>query len=209
MIDNEEDESVQPSKSLLTAEPRHALPKTSTKFVFLGDPGCGKTSIIKKSTINLFNEHEVPSNGIDFKPVGTLVNGEEHKLMLWDTPGKDRLGSRLNDDFFRNTDCYVIVYDLTNGVSCHNVKRWLKRIDALPTPNGSPKAHRLLVGNKFDLMTTRAMETELLMQLVEQVDDYVETSAYDGQNLDKLLKRMTIIATERRGQKKLKKKQKT
>lgn len=199
--DAEDSDEVGPDVKLLTKTPNTETIedqwKNSTKFVFIGDANSGKTSIIKGIQGDRFNSSEVSTIGVDFKIIYATIGGESYKLILWDTPGQERF-SRIATDFYRGTDCFVIVYDLSNKSSGRNVKKWLEKIEK-QLDSRAQKPYRIMVGNKLDL-DKRKLDPNYLAAVLEDVDHYVETSAATGLNLEQLLKRMAIVAENRHQQ---------
>lgn len=64
------------------------------KFLFLGDSGVGKTSVLYQYTDGVFNSRFVSTVGIDFriKKVAYKIHGKTKRicLQLWDTAGQER-----------------------------------------------------------------------------------------------------------------------
>jgi small GTP-binding protein len=188
----DDDEAERPNARLLEQpESTDAISEKPTKFIFIGDTNCGKTSIIKKMGSNRFNESEISTVAVDFKIVYGEIGDNIHKLMLWDTSGQERF-VQIAEGLYHNTDCFIIVYDLTNAKTCKNIKRWLQRIDKT-LGHGDVRPYRIVVGNKMDL-GERKLDPNDLEEIVGGVDHYVETSAKTGDNLDQLLKRMILVA---------------
>lgn len=50
------------------------------------------------------------------------------KLQIWDTAGQERFRT-ITSTYYRGTHGVIVVYDVTNGQSFANVKRWLHEIE--------------------------------------------------------------------------------
>ena len=57
------------------------------KTIIIGDPCCGKTSLLLKATQNRMNETHVITVGVDCKTKLFQRNGKNIKLQIWDTAG--------------------------------------------------------------------------------------------------------------------------
>ena len=92
-----------------------------------------------------FREDTLSTIGTDkYETRSTLKNGEEIKLVLWDTSGQERFRS-VALKTIRSAQGVVLVLDLTSRTSFENINVWLKQIeDNLNNPC------IVLFGNKND-----------------------------------------------------------
>lgn len=56
-----------------------------------------------------------------------MIEGLRVKLQIWDTAGQERFRT-ITSTYYRGTHGVIIVYDVTNGDSFANVRRWLEEI---------------------------------------------------------------------------------
>jgi len=76
-----------------------------------------------------FREDTLATIGADkFETRSTLKNGEEIKLVLWNTAGQERFRSMALKSV-RNAKGVILVFDLTNRTSFENINVWLKQIE--------------------------------------------------------------------------------
>ena len=115
------------------------------KIAVLGDSHTGKTSICDSFMGIEFREDTLSTIGTDkYETRSTLKNGEEIKLVLWDTSGQERFRS-VALKTIRSAQGVVLVLDLTSRTSFENINVWLKQIeDNLNNPC------IVLFGNKND-----------------------------------------------------------
>lgn len=124
------------------------------KICIGGDGGVGKTSYFK--AIMGLNDtkykHErnynaTPLNQFNLINVKiTTDKNEEIILDIWDTAGQEFKDGDLRDSFLANADGSIILYDIQNANTRHNVNTWLDRIrkicdETIPA---------VIVGNKMD-----------------------------------------------------------
>merc|ERR1712083_782674 len=72
------------------------------------------------------------------------VDGQQITLQMWDTAGQERFRT-IGPHFYRNAHAAILVFDLTNGDTFKNAKRWLR-----DTQESSEDIYCILVGNKCD-----------------------------------------------------------
>ena len=73
----------------------------------------------------------------------------------WDTAGQERFRT-ITSSYYRGAHGIIVVYDTTDLESFNNVKQWLHEIDRYASEN----VNKLLVGNKSDLTSKRAVSYE-------------------------------------------------
>jgi small GTP-binding protein len=149
------------------------------KVVCVGDPACGKTSLINQFTKGVFKKEYKLTIGCDFfvKSV-RLPDGELMKLRLWDIGGDERFGY-LHSIYYKGVEGAVILYDLTNPSSFENIPNWIEQINKYSQQE--PQIPIILVGNKTDLKDERKVDIEKAKSYAKQNGLlYSETSAKDG-----------------------------
>ena len=100
-------------------------------------------------------------------------DGKTIKLQIWDTAGQERFRT-ITSSYYRGAHGIIVVYDVTDIESFNNVKQWLHEIDRYACEN----VNKLLVGNKSDLTTKRAVTTEQAKEFADSLGiEFLETSA--------------------------------
>lgn len=162
------------------------------KFVIVGAPRTGKTSITRTYLGSEFMNSYQGTEAMK-KQIGKF------NIQIWDL-GATHSSQMLFDDYLREVDCAIIVFNISDRSSFQNVGKWWnfinrKRVGEIP---------KALVGNKIDLRGTIPEEVEkkeadviaqrFSYQSVFEVP-YIETSAKTGFNVDFLFGYL-ISATE-------------
>ena len=149
------------------------------KVLLIGDSSVGKTSVLLRYVEDTFNPEFQTTIGVDFKISTFQLNGKIIKLQLWDTAGQDRF-KNIVASYYRGAHGIVLAFDITNHASFQNINRWYDEAQNY-LQKSVPK---LLIGNKLDLSSQRAVRTEDAKELADRLGvEYIETSAKNSQNV--------------------------
>lgn len=91
--------------------------------------------------------------------------------------------------YSRGAQGAVLVYDLTQPFSFEHIENWFNRARQL----GGEELVTILLGNKIDLINQRQVTTEQGKTLAERLNitHFIETSALNGENVEKAFISMT------------------
>ncbi|KAA8496923.1 Ras-related protein RABD2c [Porphyridium purpureum] len=150
------------------------------KLLLIGDSGVGKSCLLVRFADDSFSESFISTIGVDFK-IRTMKHGNRNiKLQIWDTAGQERFRT-ITSSYYRGAHGIMIVYDTTDLESFENVKSWLREIGRFANANVS----KLLVGNKADLESERAVDTAMAQAFADEHGmKLLETSAKTAQNVE-------------------------
>jgi small GTP-binding protein len=152
------------------------------KLIVIGDPGVGKTSLIRAQAGMLFRPEYIATIGAD---VITRIYGFRNQtlyLLIFDIAGQSLYDS-VNDYFFSGASSAIIVFDLTRKETLNDVLSWCGEVrKRIPYP-----IPIMLLGNKADLDQKRKVMSEEAEKIAKAagVHDYIETSAKTAENVDK------------------------
>jgi len=156
------------------------------KLLIIGDSGVGKSSLLLRFADNTFTGNYITTIGVDFKIRSVEVNGEKVKLQIWDTAGQERFRT-ITSTYYRGTHGVIVVYDVSNGESFANVKRWLHEIE-----QNCEVVNSILVGNKNDAPEQKVVLTEDAQRFANQMNiQLFETSAKDNINVEEMFMAIT------------------
>mmetsp|Transcript_9667 Transcript_9667/g.33261 ORF Transcript_9667/g.33261 Transcript_9667/m.33261 type:complete len:204 (+) Transcript_9667:147-758(+) len=151
------------------------------KLVLIGDTGVGKSCLLLRFADDAFTESYISTIGVDFRFRTVKVDGKTVKLQIWDTAGQERFRT-ITSSYYRGAHGIIVVFDVTDQESFMNVKQWLHEIDRYACQN----VKKLLVGNKCDLASKRAVPTEQAQEFADSLGiQYLETSAKNSTNVEK------------------------
>ena len=157
------------------------------KVIIIGDPCCGKTSLLLRTTMNKTNETYEITMGVDCKSKTFDYQSKRVKLQIWDTAGQERY-TTMTTAYYRKTHCCILVFDITNPDSFFHLFKW---IDQYNFYNDFPVKNIIIVGNKHDLEEKRAISRLEICQFCESLEcEYVEISVLENKGIDDLMQKV-------------------
>ena len=123
--------------------------------MLIGNSAVGKSSLLLRFSDNTFSESFLPTIGVDFKIRTFEMNGKTVKLQIWDTAGQERFKT-ITSSYYKGAQGIILVYDITDRQSFKDVENWLAEVEK----HASENVIKLLVGNKCDLESARAVTFE-------------------------------------------------
>jgi len=154
------------------------------KIIIIGDPGVGKTSMLHRSIGQEFRKSYLPTIGTNIREKYIILHDTEFQMVLWDLAGQVKF-EKLRIKFYQGAECIIIVFDLTNPESFENVKKWYS--DVKSYFSNFNELEVVLCGNKSDLKEEIQISEEKALILATELNiDYLETSAKNGKNIDKI-----------------------
>ncbi|GAC98535.1 GTP-binding protein [Pseudozyma hubeiensis SY62] len=159
------------------------------KLVLLGESAVGKSSLVLRFVKDQFDDYRESTIGAAFLTQTVSLDAQTTvKFEIWDTAGQERYKS-LAPMYYRNANCAVVVYDITQPSSLDKAKAWIRELQRQADPN----IIIALAGNKADLASTRrAIPTEEAEKYAQEEGLlFLETSAKDSSNVSELF---TMIA---------------
>ena len=136
-------EKVQPEKP---AEPK------KFKVILLGDKSVGKTAFAKVFAEQAFPDRYEGTVGSDFFMRNMNTNEGIFQFNLWDLSG-DQIYSEVRNEFYRESQCIILLYDITMRKTFDNLDNWLQEINR----SGGENLPIYLMGTKMDLDDRRAV----------------------------------------------------
>ncbi|CAG8553084.1 8681_t:CDS:2 [Ambispora gerdemannii] len=153
------------------------------KLVLLGEAAVGKSSLVLRFVKDQFDDYRESTIGAAFLTQTIhLDDNTTVKFEIWDTAGQERYKS-LAPMYYRNANCAVVVYDITQASSLEKAKSWVKELQRQADPN----IVIALAGNKTDLSSRRAIEREDAQAYAHDAGLlFFETSAKTAANVNEL-----------------------
>ncbi|PKI83363.1 ras GTPase [Malassezia vespertilionis] len=165
------------------------------KLLLIGDSGVGKSCLLLRFADDTYTESYISTIGVDFKIRTIELEGKTVKLQIWDTAGQERFRT-ITSSYYRGAHGIIVVYDITDEATFTNVKQWLQEIERYACEG----VNKLLVGNKADLGSSRAVEYEAAKQFADGLNiPFLETSAKDATNVEQAFLTMAKQIKDRMG----------
>lgn len=150
------------------------------KILLIGDSGVGKSCVLLRFADDVFSDSHISTIGVDFKIRTIELYNKVIKLQIWDTAGQERFRT-ITSSYYRGAHAMMIVYDVSDMESFHNVKKWIIECDRY----GQENVIKVLIGNKADTQR-RVVSYEMGKEFADTMGmQFVETSAKSGLNVEK------------------------
>lgn len=156
--------------------PKNPSDVTALKFIMVGDPSTGKTTLSKNWADQTSNRNtHNPTTGVDFSQRTLDINGTELSMKLWDTAGAETY-TALVRSYFRGNAGAFLVYDITNRKTFENADKWIQDIK----DSNTEEPNFILIGNKKDLVQRRQVTLQEAKIYAEKHGlIFAETCAFD------------------------------
>ncbi|KAJ3505642.1 hypothetical protein NLJ89_g7312 [Agrocybe chaxingu] len=170
------------------------------KLVLLGESAVGKSSLVLRFVKDQFDDYRestiggakepslLPVCGPHTKPAAfltqtvTLDDQTTVKFEIWDTAGQERYKS-LAPMYYRNANCAVVVYDITQAASLEKARTWIRELQR----QADPSIVIALCGNKLDLAARRQVSQEEAKKYADEEGlMWTETSAKTGEGVTEI-----------------------
>lgn len=143
-------------------------------LLILGDSGVGKSSILKRYTLDFFPDTVRPTFGMGYVAKLVTFKGKQYKLHIWDKGGAENF-EVAPADFYERMHGIMLVYHEVFGGFSQGAKYFHEKIVA------RTRCPILLVHNKVDLLAPKSEESQ--NPLEEHKVPMIRTSAKTGVNV--------------------------
>ncbi|XP_076918895.1 ras-related protein RABA4d-like [Bidens hawaiensis] len=150
------------------------------KVVLIGDSAVGKSQLISRFSKNEFSLDSKATIGVEFQSKTLVIDEKTVKAQIWDTAGQERYRA-VTSAYYRGAVGAMLVYDMTKRQTFEHMTRWLEELRS-HTDNDIVI---MLVGNKCDLASLRAVPVEDAQEFAERENlCFMETSALESTNVE-------------------------
>lgn len=155
------------------------------KVTLIGESSVGKTSLTRRIAFDKFTSDSTSTIGAAYCSFKKKKDYTEFTFKMWDTAGQERYKS-LVPMYVSGSEIILLVFDITNVNSFEQIDSWLEFV-----LSKAPDASLLLIGSKTDLEFNRNISSGVAENFAKYHKmTYIECSAKDGVNIDKILECM-------------------
>ncbi len=112
----------------------------------VGDPGVGKTALVKQYVEKRFETDFLPTLGMEINVKELQIGESVISVAIWDIGGQDHF-SFIRPKYYDGATGIILVYDLTSPESYRNLEYWIKDLREM-----CDEILIVLLGNKSDLV---------------------------------------------------------
>jgi small GTP-binding protein len=166
------------------------------KICMLGDPSVGKTSLVRRFVLDVFDDKYIPSIGMKVtkKHIVLKKDSLDLTLMIWDILGSKT--TRFDSVYYKGVKGAILVSDVTRENTMDNLSKWISGLFEI-----TGEVPVITLVNKVDLKKTKK---SFQKKMDKFCDDYGAkshfTSAKTGENVEEaflnLADRMVIRKPE-------------
>ncbi len=160
--------------------------KVKTKICLIGEKAVGKTSLIRRYVMNMFDDRYITTIGTRVSKKEVVVQKPEHGLeakidmTIWDIMGEKGFRELLKEAYFYGANGILAVADITREKTLHDLDDW---IDS--TLKVAGKIPILIAINKTDLDEAVRVGDKEVAQLARAFNSpFIYTSAKTSENVD-------------------------
>lgn len=164
-------------------------PQVKRKVCLVGDPGVGKTSLVRRFVLDRYDDSYIQTIGakVSRKDV-TVPGGDRVRLLIWDVMGQKTF-KIISSTAFEHTRGAFIVCDLSKRDTLDNVSYWSGELTRV-----SGDIPLILLANKYDLKDRLAFDESDVAEAASGTGGiYYLTSAKTGENVEAAFKKLAEL----------------
>ena len=169
-----------------------------SKLCLVGEKAVGKTSLIRRYVLNMFDEQYVTT-------IGTRVSKKEARVFLperdllvdvdmqiWDIMGEKGFRELLKEAYFYGANGILAVADLTRRRTLDDLDDWIDGVEQVVG-----EVPLLVAVNKSDLVSSAQYGEKDVEQVARAFEcPYILTSAKSGERVDDAFRQIGQMVTE-------------
>ncbi|GAB6033335.1 Ras-protein Rab-23 [Chamberlinius hualienensis] len=157
--------------------------ETAIKVVIVGNGAVGKSSMIQRYCRGVFTKDYKKTIGVDFLERQIDVNGEDVRLMLWDTAGQEEFDA-ITKAYYRGAQACVLSFSTVDRASFLAIESWKKKVE-----DECGEIPMVLVQNKIDLIDQATVTPEEAESLAKRMRlRFYRTSVKEDLNVNEVFK---------------------
>ncbi|XP_017490599.1 PREDICTED: ras-related protein Rab-23 [Rhagoletis zephyria] len=148
------------------------------KVVIVGNGGVGKSSMIQRYCKGIFTKDYKKTIGVDFLERQIEIDGEDVRIMLWDTAGQEEFDA-ITKAYYRGAQACVLTFSTTDRASFEAIRDWKRKVE-----NECNEIPTVIVQNKIDLIEQSVVSADEVETLARQLNcRLIRTSVKEDVNV--------------------------
>ena len=172
--------------------------RIKSKICLVGDKSVGKTSLVRRYVMNMFDEQYITTIGtrVSKKEVQVSLPAQDLHLqvdmMIWDIMGEKGFRELLKDAYFYGANGILAVADFTRRRTLDDLDDWIDGVEPL-----IGKVPVLIVVNKADLTSSaQFVELDVAQFAKAYGSDFLLTSSKTGGQVESAFARLASLVVE-------------
>mmetsp|Transcript_11486 Transcript_11486/g.29016 ORF Transcript_11486/g.29016 Transcript_11486/m.29016 type:complete len:212 (+) Transcript_11486:374-1009(+) len=157
------------------AAPRAREQVLKVKIISMGDARVGKSCLIKRYCEDKFIQKYIGTIGVDYGVKALRLGGMEVRINMWDLAGGFDY-AEIRNEFYKNTQGAVLVYDVADRGSFDSLDRWLDE----SAQNGGKDTIYVVAATKCDILARSVSEEEGRKWAASKGFPFFEVSSQSG-----------------------------
>lgn len=151
------------------------------KVVVVGNGAVGKSSMIQRYCKGIYTKDYKKTIGVDFLERQIEVNGEDIRLMLWDTAGQEEFDA-ITKAYYRGAQACVLAFSTVDRDSFEAIESWKRKVE-----NEVGEISMVIVQNKIDLIDDAVVQHDEAEALAKKLHlRFYRTSVKDNLNIEEV-----------------------
>ena len=173
--------------------PRHL----KSKVCLVGEKAVGKTSLVRRFVMNMFDEQYVTTIGtrVSKKEVHVSMpdaaRSVQVDLMIWDIMGEKGFRELLKDAYFYGANGILAVADVTRRRTLDDLDDWIDSVEQIVG-----KVPIIIVVNKTDLSNAQFRERDVAQFAKAYGSEFFLTSAKTGEHVEAAFAKLAALVVE-------------
>jgi len=170
-----------------------------TKICLVGEKAVGKTSLIRRYVLNMFDDVYITTIGTKVSKKEIMIYKPEHDMeiqmdmTIWDIMGEKGFRQLLKEAYFYGAQGILAVADITRRKTLADLDDWidsvLKVVGKIPT---------LIAINKVDLENDAEYGGKEVEQIARAFNSpYLYTSAKTGENVEETFRKLGDMVSDK------------
>ncbi|KXJ15994.1 ras-related protein Rab-23 [Exaiptasia diaphana] len=157
--------------------------EVAIKVVVVGNGAVGKSSMIQRYCKGIFTKDYKKTIGVDFLERQISINGEDVRLMLWDTAGQEEFDA-ITKAYYRGAQACALVFSTVDRDSVDSIESWKSKVEV-----ECGNIPMVVVQNKIDLIDQAVVQPDEAESLAKKLRlKFYRTSVKEDLNVNDVFK---------------------